>query len=73
MVETDFSLVRFKGDADRANAVYHDVDRPLVADDVAGCIEWVACAPDHVNLDLLVVRPLAQAAHYKLHRGPLFT
>lgn len=73
MVATqEFSLVRFGGDQDRADAVYAGVDRPLVADDVARCVEWVVTAPEHLNVDLLVVRPLAQAAQHKLHRGKLF-
>lgn len=73
MVATEeFSLVRFGGDHDRADAVYADVDRPLVADDVARCVEWIVTAPDHLNVDLLVVRPLAQAAPHKLHRGKIF-
>ncbi len=74
MVHTEgFSLTRFGGDAARADAVYADVDRPLVADDVAECIAFAAGLPLHVNIDRLVVRPLAQAAQHKLHRGPLFT
>ncbi|WP_091550964.1 SDR family NAD(P)-dependent oxidoreductase [Micromonospora pattaloongensis] len=69
MVRTDeFSLVRFGGDADRAAAVYEGVPEPLVADDVADCIAWCATRPHHVNVDRLVVRPLAQAAQHKVHR-----
>jgi NADP-dependent 3-hydroxy acid dehydrogenase YdfG len=74
MVHTEgFSLTRFGGDAAKADAVYADVDRPLVADDVAACIAFAAGLPLHVNIDRLVVRPLAQAAQHKLHRGPLFS
>jgi len=74
MVHTEgFSLNRFGGDAARADAVYADVDRPLVAEDVAECIAFAANLPLHVNIDRLVVRPLAQAAQHKLHRGPLFS
>ncbi|NYT94954.1 SDR family NAD(P)-dependent oxidoreductase [Salinispora sp. H7-4] len=70
MVRTEeFSLVRFGGDADRADAVYAGVSEPLVADDVADCIAWCATRPQHVNVDRLVVRPLAQAAQHKVHRA----
>lgn len=73
MVHTEeFSLVRFGGDRARADAVYEGVDRPLRAEDVAETIRWVASLPEHVNIDQLVVRPLAQAANYKLFRGPIF-
>lgn len=69
MVRTDeFSLVRFRGDAQRAAAVYEGVPEPLVATDIADCIAWCATRPHHVNIDRLVVRPLAQAANYKVHR-----
>lgn len=70
MVKTEeFSLVRFGGDAERAAAVYAGVAEPLVADDVADCIAWCATRPHHVNVDRLVVRPLAQAAQHKVHRA----
>ncbi|WP_320069519.1 SDR family oxidoreductase [Micromonospora sp. RTGN7] len=69
MVRTDeFALVRFDGDADRAAAVYAGVAEPLVAEDVADCVAWCATRPQHVNVDRLVVRPLAQAAQHKVHR-----
>jgi NADP-dependent 3-hydroxy acid dehydrogenase YdfG len=69
MVRTEeFSLVRFDGDAAKADAVYAGVPDPLVADDVADCIAWCATRPQHVNVDRLVVRPLAQAAQHKVHR-----
>jgi NADP-dependent 3-hydroxy acid dehydrogenase YdfG len=69
MVRTEeFSLNRFRGDADRAAAIYAGVEAPLTADDVADCISWCATRPAHVNVDLLVVKPLAQAAQYKVHR-----
>lgn len=72
MVKTDeFALNRFGGDADKAAAVYAGVDRPLVAEDVAECVAWVVSLPPHVNIDQLTVRPLAQAAQHKVHRGPL--
>lgn len=69
MVRTDeFSLVRFDGDQDRADAVYAGVPDPLVAEDVAEAIAWVATRPSHVNIDELVIRPRAQAAQHKVHR-----
>lgn len=69
MVRTDeFALNRFGGDAQRAAAVYAGVAEPLVADDIADCVAWVATRPHHVNIDRLVVRPLAQAAQHKVHR-----
>lgn len=70
MVQTEeFSLNRFRGDADRADRVYAGVDEPLTADDVADCIVWCATRPAHVNVDLLVVKPLAQAAQHKVARN----
>ncbi len=73
MVHTEeFSLNRFGGDSARADSVYADVDRPLVADDVAACIAFAVQLPPHVNIDRLVVRPLAQAAQHKTFRGQLF-
>ncbi|MFV2017677.1 SDR family NAD(P)-dependent oxidoreductase [Micromonospora sp. LOL_023] len=70
MVRTDeFGLVRFGGDAARADAVYAGVAQPLVADDIADCVAWCATRPQHVNVDRLVVRPLAQAAQHKVHRA----
>ncbi|OKI71076.1 SDR family NAD(P)-dependent oxidoreductase [Micromonospora sp. CB01531] len=69
MVQTEeFGLVRFGGDAERAAAVYAGVAEPLVAEDVADCVAWCATRPQHVNIDQLVVRPLAQAAQHKVHR-----
>jgi len=67
----EFSLVRFHGDADRAASVYEGVDRPLVADDVAECVAFCVRLPQHVNVDRLVVKPVAQAAPHRLHRGPI--
>jgi NADP-dependent 3-hydroxy acid dehydrogenase YdfG len=69
MVRTDeFALNRYDGDADKAAAVYAGVANPLVAEDIADCIAWCATRPHHVNVDRLVVRPLAQAAQHKVHR-----
>lgn len=69
MVATEeFSLNRLGGDRARADAVYAGVPGPLSADDVADCIAWAATRPWNVNVDLLVVRPRAQAAQHKLYR-----
>ena len=69
MVRTEeFSLVRFGGDQERADAVYAGVEEPLVAEDVADAITWIATRPPHVNIDELVIKPRAQAAHHKVHR-----
>ena len=70
MVRTDeFSLTRFDGDRERAEAVYAGVPDPLTADDVAEAITWMATRPAHVNIDRLVIRPVAQAANHKVFRG----
>ncbi|MFZ2509494.1 MAG: SDR family oxidoreductase [Gordonia sp. (in: high G+C Gram-positive bacteria)] len=60
MVETEFSLVRFDGDAERADQVYADLT-PLTADDVADVIAFTASRPPHVNLDQIVLKPRDQA------------
>jgi 3-hydroxy acid dehydrogenase / malonic semialdehyde reductase len=65
--KTEFSLVRFKGDAARAQKVYAGT-RPLAAEDVAEILVWVAGRPDHVNIDEMIVRPVDQAAMHKIHR-----
>lgn len=67
LVETEFSAVRFGGDAARAAAVYRGMT-PLTAEDVADCIAWAATRPPHVNVDLLVVRPRDQATSTEVHR-----
>lgn len=69
MVRTaEFSLTRFKGDRARADAVYDGVAEPLVAEDIADAITWMVTRPAHVNVDLLVIKPRAQAASHKVHR-----
>ena len=54
--------------AGRADAVYAGVAEPLTAGDVADTIVWAVTRPPHVNVDLLVIRPRAQAAQHKVHR-----
>lgn len=69
MVKTDeFSLIRFDGDQEKADAVYAGVAEPLVADDIAAAITWMVTRPAHVSIDELVIRPKAQAAQHKVHR-----
>jgi NADP-dependent 3-hydroxy acid dehydrogenase YdfG len=71
MVRTEeFSTVRFRGDAERAAKIYEGVDAPLTADDIADCVAWCVTRPPHVDIDLLVVKPLAQAAQHKVDRRP---
>jgi len=71
MVRTEeFAVNRFRGDADKAAAVYAGVREPLTAEDIADTITWAVTRPAHVNVDLLVIRPRAQAAQYKVYREP---
>lgn len=65
--KTEFALVRFKGDVERANKVYEGMT-PLTADDVAEAMVWVASRPPHVCIDELLIKPTDQAAIYKVHR-----
>jgi NADP-dependent 3-hydroxy acid dehydrogenase YdfG len=67
LVQTEFSLVRFGGDVERAQAPYRGL-RPLVADDVADCIAWAVTRPSHVNIDRIDVKPRAQATATRVHR-----
>jgi NADP-dependent 3-hydroxy acid dehydrogenase YdfG len=72
MVKTEeFALVRFGGDATKADSVYDNVPDPLIADDVAETIVHAIELPPHVNLDLITVKPVAQAAPHKMIRGEL--
>ena len=71
MVRTDeFAVNRYRGDVERAAAVYAGVSEPLTAEDVADTIAWAVTRPSHVNVDLLVLRPRAQAAQHKVYRQP---
>jgi NADP-dependent 3-hydroxy acid dehydrogenase YdfG len=69
MVRTDeFAVNRFRGDTDAAAKVYAGVAEPLTAQDVADAVAWTITRPQHLNVDLMVIRPLAQAAQHKVHR-----
>jgi len=69
MVKTDeFALNRYRGDAAKAAAVYAGVAEPLTADDVADAVAWAVSRPSHVNVDLMVLRPRAQAAQHKVFK-----
>lgn len=69
MVHTEeFSAKRLRGDTASAEAVYRGVEKPLTAEDVAEVIAHAVNLPHHVNLDQIVVRPVAQAAHHKVIR-----
>lgn len=69
MVRTDeFAVNRYRGDADAAAKVYAGVAEPLTAQDVADAVAWTVTRPQHFNVDLMVIRPLAQAAQHKVHR-----
>jgi NADP-dependent 3-hydroxy acid dehydrogenase YdfG len=67
MVETEFSLVRFDGDGDRAAKAYAGMT-PLAPEDIADAIVWAATRPPHVNIDEIVIRPLDQATATEVHR-----
>ncbi|WP_424467308.1 SDR family oxidoreductase [Pseudoclavibacter helvolus] len=72
MVHTDeFTLKRMRGDGESAAKLYEGVDHPLTADDIAATIRMALELPGHVNVDELVVRPVAQREQFQLHRGPL--
>jgi len=67
LAETEFSLVRFKGDVERARKLYAGAN-PLVAEDIAEILVWVASRPAHVNIDEMIVKPVDQAAIGKVFR-----
>lgn len=72
MVKTDeFSLVRFDGDQSKADAVYDNVPNPLYAEDIAEAVVHAIELPFYVNLDLVTIKPVAQAAPHKVVRGEL--
>jgi len=67
LVETEFSMVRFYGDSERAKKIYQGF-KPLTGDDIADTIVWIASRPEHVNIAQVVVMPKAQASAMVLHR-----
>jgi 3-hydroxy acid dehydrogenase/malonic semialdehyde reductase len=67
LAETEFSIVRFKGDEAKASKPYEGTE-PLVAEDIAEILVWVASRPPHVNIDELIVKPTDQAAMHKVFR-----
>jgi len=67
MVETDFSRVRFRGDAERAAKTYQNID-PLQAEDIADAIVWAATRPEHVSIQTVVLTPTAQANPFVITR-----
>ena len=74
MVKTEeFSLVRFGGDRENADKVYDNVPEPLYAEDIAASIVHALELPHYVNIDLVTVKPVAQAAPHKVMRGELKT
>ena len=68
MVKTEEFTRNRLGSQEKADAVYRGVREPLTAEDVADCVAWTVTRPHHVNIDLLVVRPVAQAAQHKVAR-----
>jgi 3-hydroxy acid dehydrogenase/malonic semialdehyde reductase len=68
LVETEFSIVRFKGDTEKAAAVYQGID-PLTAEDIADCVMWVLTRPWHVNVDEVVVKARNQASGGRILRA----
>jgi NADP-dependent 3-hydroxy acid dehydrogenase YdfG len=69
MVKTaEFAVNRYRGDADKAAAVYAGVAEPLTDTDIADAVAWAVTRPAHVNVDLMVLRPRAQAAQHKVYR-----
>jgi NADP-dependent 3-hydroxy acid dehydrogenase YdfG len=69
LAETEFSVVRFKGDQEKADAVYKGVD-PLTPDDIAECIMFALTRPFHVNVDEIVIKAQAQASGGRIIRNP---
>jgi NADP-dependent 3-hydroxy acid dehydrogenase YdfG len=70
MVETEFSMVRFKGDKTKSDKVYQGTN-PLTAEDIADALLWAATRPPHVCIDEILIKPTDQAAIHKIHRRPV--
>ncbi len=70
LAETEFSIVRFAGDAAKAHKVYEGFE-PLTADDIADTMVWMASRPAHVCIDEVIIKPTAQAEVYRVHRRPV--
>jgi NADP-dependent 3-hydroxy acid dehydrogenase YdfG len=69
LVETEFSIVRYHGDREKAGKAYQGMT-PLTGDDIADAVVYCATRPPHVNISELVVMPTAQAATFLVHRQP---
>jgi NADP-dependent 3-hydroxy acid dehydrogenase YdfG len=67
LARTEFAMVRFKGDAEREEKLYAGT-QPLVAEDIAEILVWVASRPSHVNIDEMLIKPTDQAAIHKVYR-----
>jgi 3-hydroxy acid dehydrogenase/malonic semialdehyde reductase len=67
LAETEFSVVRFKGDTAAAKKVYEGTN-PLTASDIAETLVWIASRPPHVNIDDVIIKPVDQAAVGKVFR-----
>lgn len=67
----EFSLVRFEGDREKADAVYQDVQDPLSADDVAQVMTDILALPGHVSIDETIIKPVAQTHPWRVFKGPL--
>jgi NADP-dependent 3-hydroxy acid dehydrogenase YdfG len=69
LVDTEFSTIRFKGDAEKAAEVYKGVD-PLTAEDISDCVMWALTRPWHVNVDEIVVKARNQSSGARVFREP---
>ena len=67
LARTEFAMVRFKGDAAREQKLYEGT-QPLVGEDIAEILVWVASRPAHVNIDEMLIKPVDQAAAHKVYR-----
>ena len=68
LVETEFSIVRFRGDKEQAAKIYADT-RPLRAEDIADCVEFALSRPAHVNIDTMLIKTTDQGGATLIHRG----